>query len=62
MQHVHVDLPLEISLICANTLHFLKYCFYMVLLLVEYVSYIVPSYVSIYTVSHSMTVAFDDAR
>ena len=33
-----------------------------VLLLVEYVSYIVPSYVSIYTVSHSMTVAFDDAR
>ena len=33
-----------------------------VLLLVDYVSYIVPSYVSIYTVSHSMTVAFDDAR
>ena len=29
-----------------------------VLLLVEYVSYIVPSYVSIYTVSHRMTVAF----
>ena len=33
-----------------------------VLLLVEYVSYIVPSYVSIYTVSHPMTVAFYDAR
>ena len=33
-----------------------------VLLLVEYVGCIVPSYVSIYTVSHSMTVAFDDAR
>ena len=32
-----------------------------VLLLVDYVSYIVPSYVSIYTVSHPMTVAFDDA-
>ena len=26
MQHVHVDLPLEISIICANTLHFLKSC------------------------------------
>ena len=24
MQHVHVDLPLKISLICANTLHFLS--------------------------------------
>ena len=24
MQHVHVDLPLEISLTCANTLHILK--------------------------------------
>ena len=34
----------------------------LVLLLVEYVSYIVPSYVSIYTVSHPMTVAFYDAR
>ena len=29
MQHVHVDLPLEINLICANTLHFLKSCFDM---------------------------------
>ena len=27
MQHLHVDLPLEISLICANTLHFLMSCF-----------------------------------
>ena len=33
-----------------------------VLLLVEYVSYNVPSYVSIYTVSHPMTVAFYDDR
>ena len=41
-----------------------SYCASMggVLLLVEYVSYIVPSYVSIYTVSHPMTVAFYDAR
>ena len=30
MQHVHVDLPLEISLKCANTLHLLKSCFDMV--------------------------------
>ena len=54
------------SLVTMDVLSNLEASYYAsmggVLLLVEYVSYIVPSCVSMYTVSHPMTVAFYDAR